>query len=195
MAGDRPPRTNPTAGIEPYPESGRERILSARELGWLGEALADTERQAAEVSAYEGKVRDVRRRFAAARAVNDRKTGGAARREIAQLRASRPAAAVPPQAILCFRLLFFTGARCGEIQTLQWPWVDFKRAEVRLPDSKTGAKTVHIPPPALDLLAKGTPDRGQQARHYRRARGCVLRGPVQVLEANPRRRDGKVMDG
>ena len=100
-----------------------------------------------------GKVRDARRCFAAARAVNDRMAGGKARRELAQLRASRPAAAVPPQAIFCFRLLFFTGARCGEIQTLQRAWMDFERAEARLPNSKTGVKTVHIPPPALDLLA------------------------------------------
>lgn len=153
LAGDRPPGTNPTAGIEPYPEKERERILSAQELSWLGEALADEERHAAKVSAYEARVRKARQRFAAARAVDDRRAGGAARRELAELRASRPAAAVPPQAILCFRLLFFTGARCGEIQTLQWAWIDFDRAEARLPDSKTGAKTIHLPPPALALLA------------------------------------------
>jgi len=152
VAGDRAQGTNPTAGIEPYPEKKRERILSAQELGWFGEALADAERQAAEVSIYESKVREARRCFAAARAVNDRRAGGAARRKLAELRASRPAA-IPPQAILCFRLLFFTGARCGEIQTLQWPWVDFERAEARLPDSKTGLKTVYLPPPALELLA------------------------------------------
>jgi integrase len=153
LAGDRPPGTNPTAGIESYPEKERERMLSAQELGWLGEALADEERHAAEVSTYEARVREARQRFAAARAVDDRRAGGVARRELAELRAARPVAAVPPQAILCFRLLFFTGARCSEIQTLQRLWIDFERAEARLPDSKTGVKTVHLPPPALELLA------------------------------------------
>jgi integrase len=50
------------------------------------------------------------------------------------------------------KLLVFTGARLGEILGLQWAWIDIERGEARLPDSKTGAKTVHLPPPALDVL-------------------------------------------
>jgi integrase len=51
------------------------------------------------------------------------------------------------------KLLLFTGARLGEILGLQWEYIDFERGEARLPDSKTGTKTLHLPPPALALLA------------------------------------------
>src|ERR1700745_89696 len=51
------------------------------------------------------------------------------------------------------KLLVFTGARLGEVLGLQWDWIDDERGEARLPDSKTGAKTLHLPPPALEVLA------------------------------------------
>jgi integrase len=51
------------------------------------------------------------------------------------------------------KLLVFTGARLGGVLGLRWEWIDLQRGEVRLPDSKTGAKTVHLPPPALEVLA------------------------------------------
>jgi integrase len=47
----------------------------------------------------------------------------------------------------------FTGARVAEILGLRWDWVNFERSEARLPDSKTGAKTIHLAPPALAILA------------------------------------------
>jgi integrase len=50
-------------------------------------------------------------------------------------------------------LLLFTGARLSEILRLQWDHVNFERGEARLSDSKSGAKTVHLPPPALAVLA------------------------------------------
>jgi len=52
------------------------------------------------------------------------------------------------------KLLVFTGARLGEVLSLQWQWIDWERGEARLPDSKTGAKTLHLPPPALAVLAE-----------------------------------------
>jgi integrase len=52
------------------------------------------------------------------------------------------------------RLLIFTGARLSEIQKAQWDWVDFELGVLRLPDSKTGAKTIMLPAPALDVLAR-----------------------------------------
>jgi integrase len=51
------------------------------------------------------------------------------------------------------KLLLFTGARLSEVLGLRWDYVDFERGEARLPDSKTGAKTLHLPPPALAVLA------------------------------------------
>jgi integrase len=59
-----------------------------------------------------------------------------------------------PYAIAAVKLLVFTGARLGEVLGLRWEWIDFERGEARLPDSKTGAKTLHLPPPALAVLAE-----------------------------------------
>ena len=58
-----------------------------------------------------------------------------------------------PYAVAAVKLLVFTGARLGEVLGLRWEWIDFERGEARLPDSKSGAKTLHLPPPALALLA------------------------------------------
>jgi integrase len=58
-----------------------------------------------------------------------------------------------PYYAAAIKLLVFTGARLGEVLGLQWQWIDFERGETRLPDSKTGAKTIHLPPPALAVLA------------------------------------------
>lgn len=57
-----------------------------------------------------------------------------------------------PYAVAAIRLLLFTGARLNEVLTLRWDYVDTARGEARLPDSKTGAKTLHLPPPALEVL-------------------------------------------
>ena len=59
-----------------------------------------------------------------------------------------------PYVPAAIKLLVFTGARLGEMLGLRWEWIDFERGEARLPDSKTGAKTVHLPPPALAVLAE-----------------------------------------
>jgi integrase len=101
-----PAAGNPARGIEKYPERKREQMLSAEELGRLGEALR-----------VHGSA------------------GGS------------------PYVVAAIRLLVFTGARLSEILGLQWSWIDFERAEARLPDSKTGAKTLHLPPPAMAVLA------------------------------------------
>ncbi len=58
-----------------------------------------------------------------------------------------------PWIIAAIRLLLLTGARHSEILTLKWDWVDFEQACIHLPDSKTGAKTVYLNAPALEVLA------------------------------------------
>ena len=55
-------------------------------------------------------------------------------------------------AIAAARLLILTGCRLSEIMTLQWEHIDFSGKALRLPDSKTGAKIVHLGQPAIELL-------------------------------------------
>jgi integrase len=59
-----------------------------------------------------------------------------------------------PYPVAAIKLLVFTGARLGEILSLEWSWIDFERGEARLPDSKSGPKALHLPPPALAILAE-----------------------------------------
>jgi len=67
-------------------------------------------------------------------------------------RGADPTASENPYAISALRLLMLTGCRKTEVLSLRWEWVDFDRAMLRLPDSKTGAKIVHLGKPALELL-------------------------------------------
>ena len=62
-------------------------------------------------------------------------------------------AGVHPSVIAAIRLLMFTGCRRNEILTLKWENVDFERACLWLPVSKTGAKLVPLGAPAIELLA------------------------------------------
>ena len=61
-----------------------------------------------------------------------------------------------PAAIAAIRLLMLTGCRSGEILSLRWDYVDLDMGELRLPDSKTGAKVVHLGDPAIAVL-RGIP--------------------------------------
>ena len=51
------------------------------------------------------------------------------------------------------RLLVLTGCRRNEILGPRWEDLDFKGGEMRLSDSKTGARVVPMPPPAAKMLA------------------------------------------
>ena len=62
-------------------------------------------------------------------------------------------AAQSPFAIAAIRLLLLTGARLNEVLGMKWDWIDWENACVRLPDSKTGAKTAYLNAPALQVLA------------------------------------------
>ena len=56
-------------------------------------------------------------------------------------------------AVAAIRLLMLTGCRKSEILTLRWEHVALDAEELRLPDSKTGARVVSLPPMAVKLLA------------------------------------------
>lgn len=57
-----------------------------------------------------------------------------------------------PYAIAAIRLLLLTGARLNEILTTKWQYVDFENGQIRLPESKTGFKSIYLSPPAVKLL-------------------------------------------
>ena len=71
---------------------------------------------------------------------------GAALKEIGQ-DGSETAAAVA-----AVRLLMLTGCRLSEIQKLRWEHVDLETGELRLPETKTGAKVVYLGDPAIVVL-------------------------------------------
>jgi len=58
-----------------------------------------------------------------------------------------------PSVIAALRLLLFTGCRLSEILTLHWDEVDLENQCLRLRESKTGAKVVYLPPPAIEVLS------------------------------------------
>ncbi len=75
-----------------------------------------------------------------------------------------------PHVTGAIRLLVLTGCRLREILHLRWSEVDFERAMLFLPDSKTGKKSVLLSLPAIEVLeslpragayviAGGTPDK------------------------------------
>lgn len=57
-----------------------------------------------------------------------------------------------PWTIAAIRLLIHTGARLSEILTLRWEFVDFEAGILRLPDSKTGAKSIYLSETAIEIL-------------------------------------------
>jgi integrase len=58
-----------------------------------------------------------------------------------------------PSVIAALRLLLFTGCRLSEILTLSWDEVDLENQCLRLRESKTGAKVIYLPPPAIEVLS------------------------------------------
>jgi integrase len=120
---------NPARGIEPNREAGKERYLTAAELGRLGDAL----RLAATVGLPwnpDGKKPTAKH---APKAEN--------RRTIADT-----------FAVGAIRLLILTGARLREVLHARWREVDFERSMIHLPDSKTGRKTLYLSAAALAVL-------------------------------------------
>jgi integrase len=62
----------------------------------------------------------------------------------------------PLQAILAIKLLLMTGCRRNEILELEWADVDVAHRVINLPDakSKTGARTVHLSPAAVEIVER-----------------------------------------
>ena len=58
-----------------------------------------------------------------------------------------------PSALAILKLLVFTGARKGEIETLKWPEIDFEAGYLKLADSKTGQKAIPLNAGALQVLS------------------------------------------
>ena len=63
------------------------------------------------------------------------------------------AGSVWPPAVLAIRLLMLTGCRRSEILTLRWDDVDRSSGELRLRESKTGARMVPLTSAAAEVLA------------------------------------------
>ena len=57
-----------------------------------------------------------------------------------------------PYAVAAIRLLVLTGCRKNEILGLERTWIDAHNSCLRLPDSKTGAKVVHLGAAALEII-------------------------------------------
>ncbi|MBL8808130.1 MAG: site-specific integrase [Rhodospirillales bacterium] len=118
---------NPGRGVTLFKGEKKERFLSGDELRRLGGAF----------DAAESDWNEWQKRCAMA---------------IAAKKPQPPKAGENPIAIAALRLLVLTGARKMEILGLQWSWVDMERGVIRLPDSKTGAKTIPLGAPALKVL-------------------------------------------
>ena len=58
-----------------------------------------------------------------------------------------------PAAVAAIRLLMMTGCRRSEILSLRWEHVDLAACELRLPDSKTGARLVPLSPAVAEVLS------------------------------------------
>ena len=59
-----------------------------------------------------------------------------------------------------FLVIALTGARVSEITGLKWSYLDLDNGVARLPDSKTGVKSLVLPEPVLDILRTVTPAHG-----------------------------------
>lgn len=144
--GLRTEDTNPARKIERYREEARERFLSDDELIRLGEVLREAEEGHRALAAFEVALQVWRRQNTEGR-----------RRAIYGATATRPrrpevAIEVSPYTVAAIRLLILTGARMGEILGLRWEWIDTAVGLIRPPDSKTGKKTIELPPAAIALL-------------------------------------------
>lgn len=127
--GEIPEGLNPARRVARFKETARERFLGIEELERLGQAIREAETIGLEWDVDE--------------------TSPKAKHIPKAVRTTK----VSKSAAAAIRLLILTGCRLGEILTLKWEYVDFNRAALFLPDSKTGKKTVILNAPALAVLS------------------------------------------
>ena len=92
-------------------------------------------------------------------------------------------------AVAAIRLLLLTGCRRNEILTLRWADVDLDGGELSLADSKTGARSVCLPPAAVKLLADLPRVRGNPWVIVGRKRGTHMRDLSDAWETVRKRAD------
>ena len=92
------------------------------------------------------------------------------------------------------RLLVLTGCRRNEILGLSWEDVDFEASELRLRDTKTGARVVPLTPPAAEVLTVLSRVPGNPWVFPGRKRGTLKKSPnsnpctsSQRIQLNPGR--------
>jgi len=121
--------SNPARGIDKFPEHRREKFLSVAELRKLAEIIREAETVGIPYDIDETKP----------------KTKHAPKPENRRTK-------IGPHACAAFKLLLLTGARLREILNLEWSQVDIERGFLRLPDSKTGRKTIVLSDYAVTVL-------------------------------------------
>lgn len=143
--GIRPDASNPCRHVERYPEKAVERLLTAAELARLGDALERAIQPWTDESRVAWRQECERQAEALGLPKGERAAW-------VESRMPRRDTAEDWRAIAALRLLIFTGARESEILTLRWEWIAAVQGAARLPDSKTGAKNLYLPPGALAVL-------------------------------------------
>ena len=132
--GVRAPHDNPAHEVEFYPEKPRERFLTQREFGRLGEALVRAERDGLPPAPNH------KRKPRSARTAKHR-----------PMTADTPIPA-NPFGVAAIRLLALTGCRENEILSLRWDAVDLERGYLRLSDTKTGRSNRPLSQTAASII-------------------------------------------
>jgi len=106
-----------------------------------------------------------------------------------------------PYVVAAIKLLILTGARLSEVLSMRWDQVNIERGEARLAVHKTarqtGAKTIHLPPPALKVLedlprVDGNPH--VIVGHVKGARLVNLQKPWRAIRADAGLDDVRIHD-
>ena len=93
-----------------------------------------------------------------------------------------------------FNLAELSGCRLSEIQKLRWEHVALDAGELRLPDTKTGAKIVHLGDPAMRKPGSHLTDLQHPWRRIRARAGLAdVRAP-QLRQRRPAGRRGPAHD-